>query len=91
VIQESETKLDVRAQLACERWASGRRRAVLGGRFADRPFVFGIEGDGRLTLQQGEEGASLRDLETEFRSSLGPPGRPNRAMRRAAAKRARNR
>ena len=50
VIQESETKLDVQAQLACERWASGRRRAVLGGRFADRPFIFGIEGDARLTL-----------------------------------------
>lgn len=87
VIAESDTKLDVRAQLSCERWASGRRRAILGARFNGRPFIFGLEGDARLTFQQGEPGSSLRGLERLFRSTVGPPGRPNRAARRAAAKR----
>lgn len=68
VLQEGERKLDVRAQLACEQWVSGRRRAILGGGFARRPFIFGLKADGRLSLQQGPEGSSLRDLEASYRS-----------------------
>lgn len=68
VIAESDTRLDVRAQLACERWVSDRRRAILGARFGDRPFIFGLEPDARLTLHLGEEGSSLRDLEAQFRT-----------------------
>ena len=90
-LAEPDTKLDVRVQLSCERWASGRRRPILGARFGDLPFIFGLEGDGRLALQLGEPGSSLRDLERLFRSTVGPPGQPNRAARRAAAKRMRKR
>lgn len=85
VIAESDTKLDVRALLTCERWASGRRRPILGARFADRPFIFGLEGDGRQVFKMEAPGSSLRELESDFRSTLGPRGRPNRAARRAAA------
>ncbi len=90
VIAKSETKLDVRALLTCEQWASGRRRPILGARFGDRPFIFGLEGDGRQAFQIEAPGSSLRELERDFRSTIGPPGRSNRAARRAAAKRNRN-
>lgn len=59
--------LDVRAHLACARWASGRRRAVVGGLFGEQAFVFGLEGDGRLALTVGQPGMSVAVVTESFR------------------------
>lgn len=68
VLGRPAVRLDVRAELRCETWASGRRRALVGGMFGAEPFVFGLEGDARLCMQFGAAGTSLSDLTIEFRS-----------------------
>lgn len=59
--------LDVRANLRCEHWAPGSRRALVGAMFGDEPFIFGLEGDGRLSLTTGSAGISVAELADGFR------------------------
>jgi hypothetical protein len=87
VLAESDEKFGMQAFVSSAHWASGRRRAILGAQIGDRPVIFGLEADGRLVLTRGQLDSSLLDLERSFRSTIGPPGRPNRAARRAADKR----
>jgi hypothetical protein len=58
--------LDVRAAVRCESWESGTRRAIVGARFGEEPFVFGVEGDGRLVLSAGAAGTPVADLARDF-------------------------
>lgn len=67
VIGRPDDHLDVRARLACAAWASGTRRALVGALFGDRPFVFGLEADGRLSLTFGKPGNVVVDLAEAFR------------------------
>ena len=80
-----DTALDVRAQLQIDNWASGRRRAIVGGLYSNKPFIFGVGADGSLLLDEGKWGMSLRDFHQKFRTS-GSPMQPNRKQRRAAQK-----
>ena len=66
VLDRPGVHLDVRAQVQCESWTSGARRAIVGARFGDEPFVFGVEGDGRLALSMGAAGTPVADLAREF-------------------------
>jgi hypothetical protein len=70
VLQDSDP-LDVRAELECEQWQAGFRRAIVGARFGNRPFIFGLEADGGLSISLGDENSSLRDFVKRFRIS--PP------------------
>jgi hypothetical protein len=68
-VLQDVTRLDVRAELKCEQWQPGFRRAIVGARFGSRPFIFGLEGYGRLSIALGDENGSLRDFVRHFRAS----------------------
>jgi hypothetical protein len=54
--------LDCTAHVGCAKWASGDKQAIVGARYDDTPFIFGILGDGRLSLVNGTKGLPLRSL-----------------------------
>jgi hypothetical protein len=78
---------DVRAQVRCDSWKSGARRAIVkpltlrvqqyaipyGARLGDEPFVFGLEGDGRLALSTGAAGTPVAELTCRSHGTSGPP------------------
>lgn len=67
VLCSPEGDLDVRAQIECPKWASGRRRLVVGALVDNAPFVFGLEGDARLAFRRGVAGQSVADIAEGFR------------------------
>ena len=67
VLGHPDVHLDVRAELGCTTWASGNRRAIVGGMFGDTPFVFGLMGDARLSIALGPKGASVGEATLMFR------------------------
>jgi hypothetical protein len=69
VVGRLQEHLDVRAHLRCASWTSASRRAVIGGRFGESPFVFGLEADGRLVLTTGTNGSAVADLLRVFVTS----------------------
>lgn len=67
VLGRPGSHLDVRAHVRCESWVPASRRAIVGAMFGDEPFIFGLEGDGRLSLTTGRAGSTVADLARQFR------------------------
>jgi hypothetical protein len=84
LVADSATKVTADAHIMLTEEYSGQR-TILGGVYADRAFILGLDASRRPVVAVGNPDEHLEDLEHKFLTGIDPIGL-NRAQRRAMRK-----